>query len=287
MPSRIPYQVEYETYLLEFKKFKPITLQTYTQSLEMLYAFIKVKYKKSQIEPVEIKPSDIKDFLQDKRGQGHSAQTLNKYITVFRMYFNFLWETDKISIDPVVKIKTFKREKNREIQITYEKLLELYPEIIHSSKYNLMTKCAFILAMKGIRFSELHFKKGDVVEDGSDVLITTKKRTIHLNGKDAEVFMAYFIECQFKPGEYVFTTKRQYTSEYAPIESDTLYMYFGYIRKDFDLPLDFSLDRIRKAYAIYLRTIKNFTVDDLARHFGINKVNAATLIQESIETTVK
>lgn len=283
MPSKFPYEDEFEKYLLKVKNFKPISLQTYINTIEMLFAYMKQVYKKPYIEPLDVKPSDIKGFLKNKHDQGIATTTLNKYLAILKTYFNYMWELEKIGVDPAVKIKTFK-SKLKDIQITYNDLLKLYPKIVYSPNYSNLIKCLFILAMKGLRFSEFHFKKDDVVENKSDVLINTKKRVVKLSGEEATIFMTFYIESQFNPGEFVFTTKRQHTGEYVAIESDSLYTYIGYLRKDFNLSNAFCLDGIRKAYAFYLVDEKDYTVDALAKELGITKFRAAALIQESIET---
>jgi Phage integrase, N-terminal SAM-like domain len=283
MSFKNSFTYDYEQYLIKDKKFKPITLHQYTNAVEMLFEHLKFKYKTSIVDPVNVKPSDIKGFLDEKLDKGISANTVNKYLSTLRTFFHYMWENNKVGIDPVVKIKYYKVESVGTKEFTFQTLLDISPKILKDGQYPLILKCIFILAMKGCRFSEYHFKKDDVIEYGEEVIINTKRRSIRLKGQESNIFMSFYINSQFDPGEYVFTTKRHNTGEFAPIEYDSLYLYMGYIRDDFKLPKSFKLDNIRMSYVYYNKKVNNYTVEQLASDLGIEQASAAALLKESIE----
>lgn len=283
MGYKFNFTYEFEQHLINEKKFTSQTLNQYTYTVEMLFNHLKHKYKKAFIDPVEVQPSDIKSFLEDRINEGTSLTTVNRYISNLKTFFDYLWSKNKIAIDPAVKIHRYKVEKKGIKHVEYSQLLDMFPAIIQNPRYPLILKAIFVLALHGLRAGEFHILKEDVYEEADDVVIRAKKRNIRLSGKEAEVFMAHFIRSQFDSSEYVFTTKKNSTGGYTPIEYESLYMYIGYLRSDFSLPVTFNLENIRLSYVYYLYKTKKYTVEDLALEFGILKLSAAGLLEGTLE----
>lgn len=281
----MPY--DFRKYLTE-QGYKEPTMVSYTSTVESFFAYLTATYKRNK-DLHEINPSDIKGFINSKVIEANSIHTINKHIAILKTFFDYLWKVGKLPIDPAVKIKRLKNNDPGPKDIEYNRLLEIQPQIINDNRYNLITKSIFVLALKGLRFSEFHFTKKDVTYAANGIIqikIETrnnKNRVVNLSGKDAEIFDAFFTDCQFNPGDYVFTTKRQQTNEFVPIEIDSMYTYLKNIRNDYELPRRFKLDDIRIAYAYYLRTNQHYMIDQIAEEFGIEKMRAAELSKLAIE----
>ncbi|MFE7064197.1 tyrosine-type recombinase/integrase [Sutcliffiella sp. NPDC057660] len=281
----MPY--DFRKYLTE-QGYKEPTMVSYTSTVESFFAYLTATYKRNK-ELHEINPSDIKGFINSKVIEANSIHTINKHIAILKTFFDYLWKVGKLPIDPAVKIRRLKNNDPGPKDIEYNRLLEIRPQIINDNRYNLITKSIFVLALKGLRFSEFHFTKKDVTYAANGIIqikIETrnnKNRVVNLSGKDAEIFDAFFTDCQFNPGDYVFTTKRQQTNEFVPIEIDSMYTYLKNIRNDYELPRRFKLDDIRIAYAYYLRTNQHYMIDQIAEEFGIEKMRAAELSKLAIE----
>ncbi|UAL49755.1 site-specific integrase (plasmid) [Sutcliffiella horikoshii] len=277
----------FKQYLVD-EGYKEKTITTYLTCVEWFFAYLNSTHKK-QPELHEINPSDIKGFMASKLDDGNSIHSINKHIAVLKTFFDYLWRINKVSIDPAVKIQRMKVLDAGPNDISYKQLLNLKPKILGDSRYNLITKSIYILALKGLRFSEFHFRKCDVSIDNQGVVLISintrknKRRVVKLKDADASVFESFYIDTQFNPGDYVFTTKRQHTNEYVPIEIDSLYTYLKYIRDDYSLPKRFKLDDIRIAYVHYLRSSRHYVIDQIAENLGIEIVRAAELSKLAIE----
>ena len=108
-------------------------------------------------------------------------------------------------------------------------------------------------------------------------------RKIELEGIEAELFAAHYIDSQFVPSEYIFTTKSHDTGKFGPITSEMLSNNLCIIRDDYDLPKPLPLSEFRMLYTNYLRTNKGYSVDALADELGIEKTWAGELVKEVIE----
>lgn len=273
---------------LKSNKFTEETIDSYLKTLNMFNSYLKDKYKRT-VEAFEILPSDIKGFLNMKLENGNSIHTINKHLGILKKYFDYLWQKDIVKVDPAVKIKRIKTEKNSPKQMSYEKLLEIKPKVLANPSYKLQTKVIYILAMRGLKVSEFHFKKSDVMDLGNKVIIETKrkstnlKRTIELEGIEAELFVAHYIDSQFTTSDYVFTTKKHDTGLLEPISSEILSLNICMIRDDYDLPNPFPLSEFRMLYTNYLRTNKNYSIEQLAEELGIEKSWASILVKDLIE----
>lgn len=279
--------IQFDKYLKE-NNYTDETIESYIKTLSMFNNYLKLKYKRN-IEAFEILPNDIKGFLKVKLETGNSIHTINKHLGILKKYFDYLWQKGIITIDPAVKIKRYKKEKDAPKEFSYEMLLQIKPKVLENTSYKILTKIIFILALKGFKVSEYHFKKIDVEDLGNKFIIHTKrrssdlKRTVELEGIEAEIFAAHFIDSQFTSSDYVFTTKRHDTGQFGPITSEMLSNNLCMIRDDYDLPKPFPLSEFRMLYTNYLRTKEHYSVDALATELGIEKTWAGVLVKEVIE----
>lgn len=270
----------YRTYL-EKKGRSEQTIRGYMTTLDMFFAFLDKLYGK-QKEVYEINPSDIKDFLKDRLQEGNEIKTINKHLSILKNFFDYLWRKEKISYDPTVKIKRYKVTDNKANILTYERLLDTLPRILNNNEYTSMRKSIYILALKGLKSSDFHFLKRDVIDRGSSVEIILKKKDVYLHGEDAEIFLNYFFEAQFNGSEYVFTSKR-HNGSIVPIENMSIHTHLKVISEEYDFPTKMTLNDTRESYAFYLYTRKRINVEDIAEILGIEVDSAANLVKLSIE----
>jgi len=283
MTFKFNFTYDFEQYLIHERKFSPTTLNQYTYTVEMFFNHLKHKYKKSFIDPIEVQPKDIRGFLEERITAGTSISTVNRYVSNIKTFFDYLWSKGKIVIDPAVKIERFKVDRRGVKHVEYSNVIKMFPTIVNSHKYPVILKAIYVLAMHGFRAKEFHILKSEVFEEDQDIFIRTPKRSIVLKGEEASIFRTHFYNSLFDSSEYVFTTKKNSTGGFAPIEYESLYMYIGYIRSDFNLAVTFNLENIRISYAYYLYRKKNYTVDDLAEELGIQRLSAAGLLETTLE----
>ncbi|WP_209124367.1 site-specific integrase [Alkalihalobacillus sp. BA299] len=272
----------YSDFLLEKNK-SPETIDSYVKEVNYFFAFLDFKHKR-KIELYEITTKDIKDYLEDKKSKGSKTVTINKYITILKNFFDFLWTINKIPFDPSSKIKRIKEEEKYNQELTYQTLLDTLPKVLNNREYSPFRKVIYILALYGLRASEFQILKDNVSVQPIEVevVIKTKKRKIALNGEEAEYFMEYYYnESMFNLSNYVFVTNK-HNEDTVPVEGMTIYTHLRTISEDYDLP-KLVLNDIRHAYAHYLYREKQYTIEDIATEFGIEENSAALLVDSSMD----
>jgi site-specific recombinase XerD len=272
----------YSEYLFEKSK-SPETIDSYEKEVNYFFAFLDFKYERKK-ELYEITTKDIKDYLEDKKAKGSKTVTINKYITILKSFFDYLWMINKISIDPTTKLKRIKENETHNQDLTYHELLDTLPKVLNNTDYSPLRKVLYILALTGFRASEYQILKDNVIIDTADgeVIIKTKKRQIVLVDQEAEYFMEYYYnESMFNLSNYVFVTNK-HNEETVPVEGMTIYFHLRAISEEYNLP-KLVLNDIRHAYAHYLYTENQFTIEDIAKEFGIEENSAALLVDASID----
>lgn len=271
----------YSDFLLEKSK-SPETIDSYVKEVNYFFAFLDFKYKRKK-ELYEITSKDIRDYLEDKKIKGSKPVTINKYITILKSFFDYLWTINKIPVDPSSKIKRIKEKEIYNQDLTYQTLLDITLNVLNNRDYSAFRKVIFTLALAGFRASEFQILKENVSINTLEVEVTikTKKRKLVLKELKAEFFMEYYYhESMFNLSDYVFVTNK-HNEESVPVEGMTIYTHLRSISEDYNLP-KLVLNDIRHAYAHYLYKEKQFTIEDIATEFGIEENSAALLVDASI-----
>src|SRR5690606_20009910 len=81
----------YEQYRLD-KNISPNTLIHEINLLKAFLAFVNSKYKK-RVELHEIRPIDVREFLDGERAKGLMDSTVNRKLSYIRTWFDYLWES--------------------------------------------------------------------------------------------------------------------------------------------------------------------------------------------------
>ncbi|MFT9495751.1 MULTISPECIES: tyrosine-type recombinase/integrase [Bacillota] len=270
---------------IENKGYSVETVRSYEKVLNQFFAFLSKKYKK-HIEPSEINPSDIKGYMKDQKEQGKSNSTINKELAILKTFFNFLWESSTVAVDPSVKIKRYKDIKNLTVGISYEEILKLRDNVLNNETYSNIRKAIFILAARGLKTSDFRFKKDDVIDNSEDetVEIKLKNRRILLQGQEADCFLEYFYETLLNGSDYVFLTKSHGEDVGEPIQVMSILTHLRNIAQDY-LPEDSSpltLILIRRAIA-YDRYTNKVPIQRIAQELGIEEASASNYIKILLE----
>ncbi|PGT82209.1 site-specific integrase [Bacillus sp. AFS040349] len=270
----------YTTYL-EDNHYSQETVNDYKKIINLFFQFIDDLYGK-QKEIFQISPKDIKDYLERLKDDGSSINTVNKHLSILKGFFDYLWENDKIPVDPAMKIKRHKVvEEEKEFDISYEMLLQILPQVLSNPKYSLLRKVIFILAMKGLRHTEFQILKDNIEDLGEEVLIKFKKYSLKLAGEEGEYFLSYYFESNFNGSDYVFTTKK-HDESIVPIEHMSIYTHLNAITDEFKLPSKITLNGIRHSYAYYLYINKKYPIQKIAETLRIENVSASHLVKISM-----
>jgi site-specific recombinase XerD len=180
---------------IENKGYSSETVKSYQKVCEQFFLFIKNSYLANK-EPFQISPTDIKNYLEEQLDKEKSISTINKELAILKTLFNFLWEIDKVPVDPAVKLKRFKNTDELKIDVPYQQILEILNKAFNNQSYSPLRKAIFLLATKGLKTADFRFKKDDVniLIAEKKVEIILKNRTIYLEEKEAIYFKSYFDE---------------------------------------------------------------------------------------------
>lgn len=124
------------------------TLIAYGSDLKLFQRFCDMR----KIILTEINSNTIRQFLAHLYVTGHKARTVSRYITTLRSCFAFAIEQDRLTNNPMLKIRTPKIEYRLPVYLSAGELNQL----LASAGDNPRDKAVLtLLAMTGIRLSEL------------------------------------------------------------------------------------------------------------------------------------
>lgn len=271
---------------LEGKNYSPDTIGSYEKTLQLFHGFIKYKYQEDK-EPFQISPSDIKSFMKKRLEEGINVTTVNKDLAILKTYFNFLWEKDKVPVDPAVKIKRERVKDLKSLDINYSNLLEIQPKVLKNPDYSPLRKSIYLLGMQGIKTSELSaLKKEDVTIGPNQVELKLNNRALHLTGPESEHFIEFYHSTLFHTSDYIFTSKRQNDSSLCPIEPMTILTHLYRISEDYQLNVRLTLTSMRGAYTYYLYTKQRYSIEQISLMLGIEKISVVGALKNIQERSV-
>lgn len=265
---------------MEKKNYGAETLESYEKVLDQFFAFLNGYYQKS-IEPFEISPRDIKNYLEYQLKENEKQiTTVNKELAILKTFFHYLWEKDIVMVDPTVKIRRLKPDQEpNQIDVTYPEIQKTLKKVLENDNYTLVRKAVFILATKGLKTSEFRFKKDDVTIVNDDwVNILTNNRSIDLKGEEAQYFLEYYNSILDNDTPYVFTTTKRTSKEKVPVEVMSILHHLRVVSTDY-LPnkKQLTLLGIRKSLMLHMYS-EGISIQKIAEFFGIEENSVANYI---------
>lgn len=264
------------------------TIASYEKVLNQFFGYLSKNYNR-HLEAHEINPSDIKSYLEDQIDKEKSVSTINKELAIIKTLFNYLWEKNKVPIDPAVKLKRYKSENNTELLVTLKEILDILPKVMVNTSYPLNRKVIFLLATKGLKTADYRFKRDDVLDltDKEVVEIQLKNRKIVLEDKEASWFLEYYYESILNDSEYIFTTKSHKEEKRGPIQVMSILNHLRIITADY-LPKEtppLTLLSIRRAIAYDLYT-KKIPIQQIALELGIEESTASNYLKHLVTNEI-
>ncbi|WP_041580467.1 tyrosine-type recombinase/integrase [Bacillus sp. 1NLA3E] len=268
---------------IENRGYSSETVKSYQRVCEQFFLFIKNTYLANK-EPFQISPTDIKNYLEEQLDKEKSISTINKELAILKTLFNFLWEIDKVPVDPAVKLKRFKNTDDLKIEVPYQQILEILNKTFHNQSYSPLRKAIFLLATKGLKTADFRFKKDDVLIAENKVEIKLKNRTIYLEEEEATYFKSYFDETMLNGSEYVFVTKQHGEETGGPVQVMSILHHLRTISKDYlqEGAQALTLISIRRALAYYLYASKD-PIQMIAKELGIEEISASNYLKQITE----
>lgn len=272
---------------LESKGYSEETVKSYEKVILQFFSYIQCNYQSNK-EPFQISSKDIKNYLEVQREKDKTISTINKEMAILKTLFNYLWEIDKVPVDPAVKIKRYIVENPPKVEVTFEEVEDILSKVLLNKGYSKLRKAIFLLATKGLKTADFRFKKEDVKESVEEEKVTIKlrNRTIAIEGNEASYFQEYFYETIFNGSDYVFTTKPHGEEYGGPIQVMSILNHLRAISNDYlgDNLKPLTLVSIRRAIA-YNLYLQKYSIQDIAIRLGIEEYSASNYLKHITEGT--
>lgn len=265
----------------------PNTVVHEVSLIRLFLSFVNTKYKRS-VEPHEIRPVDVRDFLDSQRNTGIKDSTLSRKIIFLRTWFNYMWEIGKIPVDFMPKFKYGVKLDTRpgQIHLNYQDFLDRKGEFLFSTKSPLTTKLFYIFILRGFRLRDIVRLTVDAIQDNGDSLEvevqTYTGKTVHILVDDPNEMAVLLMGVEraiFRDTDYLLSSKIkgryvQFAHSSLKDHLQSLSTYFGYPVRS---------EEVRFAYVHYLYKKEQRTIEEIQELLGISLTNATSLLKEALE----
>lgn len=261
------------TKFLEKNQSSKETISTYNRIINDFFSVLDHE-QTSELEVFEIQTRHIKSYLKYiEKHRDMSIATINRNITVLTKFFDYLWESNQIPIDPMSKIRRKKEIKSTDSNLDYQSLVNLKHNIIENPNLDLFIKVIYVFALKGLTQSELKIKKENMHFIDDKLVITvlsetqyqSNMRTIMFEGEDIDIIYQLYLESIFQPTPYLLTRrlhlKEREGYEYAgQVKISTKLVEFREQYPEFE---NYNLIETRKAYILHLYQQLNYSINQI------------------------
>ena len=144
---------------LDEHEYSQKTIDGYRSSLVHFNDYLEEKFN-IMVYVEDMSAEVIRDFLREKREEGCTPNTRNRYLFIFRSFCGYLTDEEVIEENPVEDLKPAKTRKKERVYLTREQVLELAEEIDHG----IISRAVLVAYHTGLRPSELLGLKLDDVD---------------------------------------------------------------------------------------------------------------------------
>lgn len=257
------------------------------QMLRSMLVYINAIYKRD-IEPHEIRPSDIRNYLDNQRNLGIQDSTVNRKLIFIRNFFNYLWEQNKITIDFMPKFKYADQLnlQSKNILVDYQSILNKREGFLKSSRFPITAKITFILYLRGIRIRDLlEVKVSDFTDHGDEMVLSfvTYKGLTATNTfsekEEISVILEAIERAIFRGVPYILSSKvKGVFTQFQPASmSDYIELIADYLGHPF------RSEEIRFAYVKHLYTVEKLTIEEIQERMGITFETTTRILKEALE----
>lgn len=259
----------YEEYRLN-AGISPGTLVTEVELLKSFLRYVNIRNDK-QLEPYEIRPADVRAFLDQEKEKGLKASTIKRKLSHIRQYFHYLWKVGKVPVDFMPKFeyelvmeKTVAKLSFREFEVEKQKVLQ------HSSLM-LNAKLYFLFAMAGFRMREIeriqskHFRDlGDRVEMNFVTSQDVYWQLVFADPVEVAVIVQAMERALFREHDYLVASDKKYGPDYVRNNMKDIYHGLSAL-----LPKPFKTEEVRMAYIYDLYKVQGKSFDEMVELLGI------------------
>lgn len=273
----------YEEYRLQ-EGISPGTLVTEVELLKSFVQFVNRRNDK-QLEPYEIKPADVRAFLDQEKGKGLKASTLKRKLSHIRQYFHYLWKVGKVPVDFMPKFEYELVVEKQAAKLQYQEFVKVKRKILQHPTLLLNTKLYFLFAMAGFRMREIerirsrHFiDLGDRIEMNFVTSQDIFWRLVFEDPTEVAVISQAMERAVFRDHDYLVASDRKYGADYVRNNMKDIYGRLNIL-----LPKPFKTEEVRMAYIydLYKRQGKSF--DEMVDLLGVTPESLTSMLKRVFE----
>lgn len=274
----------YEEYRLK-NGISPNTVVHEVQLIRSLFAYLQKVYKK-KIEPHEIRPIDIQNFLKEQHASGIKDSTVNRKLIYIRKWFDYMWRIGRIPVDFMPKFKfTEKLDLTpADITVDYEALLAKKEALLETSKLTLNAKILFIFYMRGLRLRDMvAITADDFVEEESALALEVEKKDgyvshLEFSGTEQKVLQEGLERAASRNTPYLLASKKD--DGYTVFKMGSLSDYTESLSDFLGTPI--RSGDIRFAYVHYLYAAKHKNLEEIQEIMGVSLDSASRMLKDSL-----
>ncbi|WP_233208527.1 site-specific integrase [Planomicrobium sp. MB-3u-38] len=259
----------YEEYRLK-AGISPGTLVTEVELLKSFVRFVNERNGK-QVEPYEIRPADVRAFLDQEKGKGLKATTLKRKLSHIRQYFHYLWKVGKVPVDFMPKFEYELVVERTPATLYYQEFADEKRKVLQHRALMLNAKLYFLFAMKGFRMREIerlqskHFRDlGDRVEMNFVTLEDVYWHLVFEDPMEVAVIVQALERALFREHDYLVSSDKKYGADY--VRNNMKDIYHGLTSL---LPKPFKTEEVRMAYIYDLYKVQGTSFDEMVALLGI------------------
>ena len=269
----------YEEYRLK-EGISPGTLVTELELLKSFVRFVNLRNDK-QLEPYEIKPVDVRAFLDQEKAKGLKPSTVKRKLSHIRQYFHYLWKVGKVPVDFMPKFEYQLVIEKPVAQLLYAEFVQEKKKVLQHPTLMLNAKLYFLFAMAGFRMREIerlrsrHFRDlGDRVEMN---FVTSQDVFWQLVFED-QIEVAVIVQAMeravFRDHDYLVSSEKKYGADYVRNNMKDIYSGLTSL-----LPKPFKTEEVRIAYIYDLYKVQGKSFDEMVELLGITPASLTSALK--------
>ncbi|WP_282020856.1 site-specific integrase [Planomicrobium okeanokoites] len=273
----------YEEYRLK-AGISPGTLVTEVELLKSFVRFANIRNEK-QLEPYEIKPADVRAFLDQEKEKGLKSSTLKRKLSHIRQYFHYLWKIGKVPVDFMPKFEYELVVEKSVAKLLYAEFQEEKQKVLKHPSLMLNAKLYFLFAMKGFRMREIerlqskHFRDlGDRVEMNFVTLEDVYWNLVFEDPLEVAVIVQAMERALFREHDYMVASDKKYGADYVRNNMKDIYQGLTAL-----LPKPFKTEEVRMAYIYDLYKAQNKSYDEMVELLGITPESLTSSLKRVFE----
>lgn len=270
----------------KYRKSKGIsdsTLKIETSLLKGFIAFVN-RHNDKTLEPFEIKPSDVRAYLECQQ-LNLEGSTVQRKISTIRQYYHYLWKTGKVPVDFMPKFTFDVKSPEEKAIYFYEAYLSQKLAVYRSTSVTLNDKVYFLFAMRGLKMKEIEKLQAEFIEDAGTFIKFTFKKSDNLTLKltfdepsEINVLLQAKERALFREHDYLVSSDKKYGPDYIRGNMKDIQSRLNSV-----LPMRFRTEEVRLAYVYYLSTTKQKNFYEMTEVLGVSPESLTSTLKIALE----